>query len=199
LTVEIDPALITLVVRDGYSPHFGARPLKRTVERLLLLPVARAISSGSLRGRTILRLTARENKVEAVITGPAIAKTPAVKEKRDESNSLTQRLETLARSYEQVDPAVRPLMDRKSELVLRTTDAKFYSDAENRIATFDEIHKLEQFLTLHSGLGKALLGLKTRFKREVSLKDTRTGRTTTRVDKVLKGELGPLLQADDVG
>ena len=46
LAVDVDPGVLPLLLREGYSPAFGARPLKRTVERLVLLPVARAIAAG---------------------------------------------------------------------------------------------------------------------------------------------------------
>jgi ATP-dependent Clp protease ATP-binding subunit ClpC len=40
LAVDVDPEILPILLREGYSPTFGARPLKRTVERLVLLPVA---------------------------------------------------------------------------------------------------------------------------------------------------------------
>jgi ATP-dependent Clp protease ATP-binding subunit ClpA len=46
LSVSVDPGVIALLVREGYSPHFGARPLKRTVERMVLLPLGRALATG---------------------------------------------------------------------------------------------------------------------------------------------------------
>src|SRR5205814_8100935 len=39
LVVDVDPAVLPLVLREGYSPAYGARPPMRTVERLVLLPV----------------------------------------------------------------------------------------------------------------------------------------------------------------
>ena len=41
--VEMDESAVQLLVDLGFSPHFGARPLKRALERLLLAPLARAI------------------------------------------------------------------------------------------------------------------------------------------------------------
>jgi len=162
LTIDVDPAVVSLLVREGYSPHFGARPLKRTVERLLLLPVARTISNGSLRGRTILRLTARGNRVEATVTG-----VPAAKAKQDAKGGtpVSKKLTEMLEEYAAIEPSVRPLADRKSELVSRTSEPNFYQDAAARSATFDEIHKLEQFLSLHDGLGKVLTGIRHRLEK----------------------------------
>lgn len=155
---------VSLLVREGYSPHFGARPLKRVVERLLLLPVARAISSGSLRGRTILRLTAVQNRIEAAVTGAPETK-PGAQAKGAPSLSASRRLAAMFAEYKALESVVQPLAERKSELVLRTSAPNFYDDAAARAATFDEIHKLEQFLGLHDGLGKVLSGISQQVER----------------------------------
>jgi ATP-dependent Clp protease ATP-binding subunit ClpB len=46
LNLELTPAARALVVREGTDPAFGARPLKRTIQRLVENPLARALVSG---------------------------------------------------------------------------------------------------------------------------------------------------------
>jgi ATP-dependent Clp protease ATP-binding subunit ClpC len=46
LTLELTPAAKALVVREGTDPAFGARPLKRTIQRLVENPFARALLEG---------------------------------------------------------------------------------------------------------------------------------------------------------
>jgi ATP-dependent Clp protease ATP-binding subunit ClpB len=41
--VELTPAARDLLVREGYDPAYGARPLKRTIQRLVLDPLARRV------------------------------------------------------------------------------------------------------------------------------------------------------------
>jgi ATP-dependent Clp protease ATP-binding subunit ClpC len=165
LVVEIDPAVIALLVREGYSPHFGARPLKRTVERLLLLPLARAISNGSLRGRTVLRLAERDGRVEAVVTVPPGAKPKAEPEREELKSPLRDRMGGLRELHARVSDSIQPLADRKSELIVLTQHPDFARNAETRSATLGEIHNLDQLLHLHQGVGKALTGLQERFDR----------------------------------
>ena len=43
LRVDVDPGVIDILVREGFSPIYGARPLKRAVEKFALLPIARQI------------------------------------------------------------------------------------------------------------------------------------------------------------
>ena len=49
--------------------------------------------------------------------------------------------------------------------MLQTHQPGFYQDALQRTTTFDEIHKLDQFLAAWGGLGKALEGLQGRLER----------------------------------
>ena len=49
LDLELTPAAKALIVREGTDPAFGARPLKRTIQRLVENPLARAIVAGEFR------------------------------------------------------------------------------------------------------------------------------------------------------
>jgi ATP-dependent Clp protease ATP-binding subunit ClpB len=49
LTLELAPAAIDLLVERGYDPTYGARPLKRVIQRTLQDPLAKAIIAGSFK------------------------------------------------------------------------------------------------------------------------------------------------------
>src|SRR5688572_3416925 len=49
IVLELTPAAKALIVREGTDPSFGARPLKRTIQRLVENPLARALVSGEFR------------------------------------------------------------------------------------------------------------------------------------------------------
>ena len=49
ITVELTPAAHALIVREGTDPAYGARPLKRTIQRLVENPLARALVSGEFK------------------------------------------------------------------------------------------------------------------------------------------------------
>ncbi|TME84771.1 MAG: ATP-dependent chaperone ClpB [Chloroflexi bacterium] len=49
LTLELTPAARALIAREGHDPTFGARPLKRTIQRLVENPFARALLQGQVR------------------------------------------------------------------------------------------------------------------------------------------------------
>ena len=171
LVVDIDPVVVSLLVREGYSPYFGARPLKRTVERLLLLPLARAISSGSLRQRTVLRLTERNGRVEAVATHAPATRREKSPKPAQPTASLRRRFDELRTHYQAISHAMQPLVDRKSELILQTRQPHFFRNAEARSTVLGEIHNLDQFLNLHQGVGKGLAGTQERLNRGVRNSD----------------------------
>jgi ATP-dependent Clp protease ATP-binding subunit ClpB len=48
LALQITPRLRAHLAEAGYDPHYGARPLKRTLQRLVLDPLARRLLEGGL-------------------------------------------------------------------------------------------------------------------------------------------------------
>lgn len=63
ILVEIDDAVIDLVVQRGYSPEYGARPLKREIERLVAVPMARALAQRGGGDQHLLRVAVEEAKL----------------------------------------------------------------------------------------------------------------------------------------
>ncbi|MFP5341955.1 MAG: ATP-dependent chaperone ClpB [Candidatus Limnocylindria bacterium] len=58
LGLELTPAARALVVREGTDPAYGARPLKRTIQRLVENPLARALVAGEFRPGDAIRADA---------------------------------------------------------------------------------------------------------------------------------------------
>jgi protein subunit release factor A len=75
-------------------------------------------------------------------------------------------------------------------LLVQTQVPGFYQNVELRSATFDEIHKLDQFLALRDSLGRALRGLQDRLAREAP-RETELPALRDRIDQ-LRAELGQL-------
>jgi len=56
ITLEVTEAAKAYLARVGYDPVFGARPLKRTIQREVETPVARLIVAGKLRDGGAVRV-----------------------------------------------------------------------------------------------------------------------------------------------
>ena len=55
ITLELTPAAEELLAREGYDPAYGARPLKRTIQRMIQDPLALALLNGEFaEGDTVL-------------------------------------------------------------------------------------------------------------------------------------------------
>ncbi len=64
LLLEVDDGVIDLLLDKGTDPKYGARPLKRAIEELLVVPLARALLSKEWRRFQLLRVARRGELVE---------------------------------------------------------------------------------------------------------------------------------------
>lgn len=63
VTLKIDDSARDLIVTDGYDPEYGARPMRRAVERLLEDPLAEALLSGDVNeGDTVTAKVKKDGK-----------------------------------------------------------------------------------------------------------------------------------------
>jgi ATP-dependent Clp protease ATP-binding subunit ClpB len=77
--IELTPAARALVLSEGYDPAYGARPLRRTVQRLVQDPLAREILEGKVLPGDVIRVDAAGGKMkfERVDTKGAASGEPA--------------------------------------------------------------------------------------------------------------------------
>jgi ATP-dependent Clp protease ATP-binding subunit ClpB len=64
LALEIDKAARTLLAREGYDPQFGARPLKRTIQELVLNPLSMRLLDGEFKPGDRIKVVARDGELE---------------------------------------------------------------------------------------------------------------------------------------
>jgi ATP-dependent Clp protease ATP-binding subunit ClpB len=76
ITLELTPAANELLLREGYDPAYGARPLRRTIQRLIQDPLALQILEGTVLPRSHIRVD-RDGKKDAMKFETAPAKKPA--------------------------------------------------------------------------------------------------------------------------
>ena len=64
ITLDIRPDAISLLSQEGYDPDFGARPVKRAIQRLLLNDLSKTLLSGTLNRSLPIVVTANNGKLE---------------------------------------------------------------------------------------------------------------------------------------
>ena len=63
LTLEISDEAIDLLANEGYDPDFGARPVKRAIQRLLLDDLSKSLLAGRLDRNRPIRVDAKDGKL----------------------------------------------------------------------------------------------------------------------------------------
>jgi len=58
LTLVVDDAAVAVLAKDGYDPAYGARPVKRAIQRALENPIAKGIVAGKYPPGATIRVTA---------------------------------------------------------------------------------------------------------------------------------------------
>ncbi|MBK8247113.1 MAG: AAA family ATPase [Gemmatimonadetes bacterium] len=146
LTLDVDPSLLALLLREGYSPTFGARPLKRAVERKVLLPVAWALARGEASRGSTMRLSAVSGQVRVSIAPPeaqhAEQEAPAIDELQERGDLRHASALMLAEVDELVE-AFAPMQSRLSARLIESSSPGFYSDPSRSRAVLDEIYRLD--------------------------------------------------------
>ena len=56
VTLEVTPAALELLAEDGYDPEFGARPVKRTIQRMVLNQLSKDILSQKVNRETPIKI-----------------------------------------------------------------------------------------------------------------------------------------------
>lgn len=150
--VDIAPELVDLLVKEGFSIAYGARPLKRRVERRVLLPIAHAlVRLGADAPGTVIRVTTRGDEVEvrliaaaAPVTARATTSidTPALGANTDD---LSQRFETIRQRLATVlaHPRLADEHTRRAELLEQTRQRTFWDQPSRAREALSELAELD--------------------------------------------------------
>ena len=63
LTLDVDKAAKLLIAKEGYDPQFGARPLKRAVQEMLLNPLSMKLLEGEFKPGDKVKVTAKDGEL----------------------------------------------------------------------------------------------------------------------------------------
>jgi ATP-dependent Clp protease ATP-binding subunit ClpB len=77
ITIKLDPAAREWLADKGYDPAYGARPLKRAIQKAVQDPLAELILSGKVRDGEAVKVTVAPGKQSLAFNGEAAAKEAA--------------------------------------------------------------------------------------------------------------------------
>ena len=70
IVLNLEEEVIDFLAREGFEPEYGARPLKRVIQRMILDPLSTLILEGKLKeGQTVLAKTSHRNAIEFELHG----------------------------------------------------------------------------------------------------------------------------------
>jgi ATP-dependent Clp protease ATP-binding subunit ClpC len=165
LAVDVDPGVLPLLLREGYSQAFGARPLKRTVERLVLLPLARAIAEGAVPAGSLVRLVAKQDRVDIDVEPPEPA-ADAAPAPTPRARHVAKRAEGLLHLASDLLNRASPLAARKSALLAQSAEPGFWDDPAASRRVMDEVYRIDGLLAALSELQKKLQAENERIERQ---------------------------------
>lgn len=173
IIVEIDDSVISLVLENGYSPVYGARPLKREIERLVVAPLARTLAQRNHNQQHLLRvgmdgpqLQIRSvpiedaDRTETVRLSSAMQAGPggAVVQRRMDTAALVEGLAVLRRKLVDWDAndTVKEMRNEKAQLLQETQRPDFWRRGEEVRDSLTRFYFLDRLLQrLHQLLERA--------------------------------------------
>ena len=63
ITLQVTDEAIDLLAGEGYDPDFGARPVKRAIQHLLLDDLSKALLAGTLDRNLPIKVDAKDGKL----------------------------------------------------------------------------------------------------------------------------------------
>ena len=67
ITIELDEAAMKLITKNGYDLEFGARPLKRAIQRLLEDEISEKLLRGEINDSDNIKVTVVDDKLDFVV------------------------------------------------------------------------------------------------------------------------------------
>jgi ATP-dependent Clp protease ATP-binding subunit ClpB len=63
ITLELSDNAKSLIAKEGFDPVYGARPIKRTIQRLVIDPLAQKVLSGEFKEGDTVFVDAEDGKI----------------------------------------------------------------------------------------------------------------------------------------
>jgi ATP-dependent Clp protease ATP-binding subunit ClpB len=73
IELEVTPAALDFLAEEGFDPVYGARPLKRVIQRRLLDPLALEMVGGQIKDHSAIRVDYQDGKLAIAVKGPSQA------------------------------------------------------------------------------------------------------------------------------
>jgi ATP-dependent Clp protease ATP-binding subunit ClpA len=182
LLVEVDDAAVEALTRRGFHPRYGARPLQREVERMVIHPLARLLVEQSPRAGDLVHVHVEGDEIRVELRPVAVPapSPPRVRQPAERAAPADATLtRALAMAVQVVDAVraeaegafARQLRGDLSGLVDRTNQPDFWDDAGAARTTMSRIYQLQRVLDDLGALQERSVGLAELARRMRAARD----------------------------
>jgi ATP-dependent Clp protease ATP-binding subunit ClpA len=151
LLVEIDDRVVERLAEAGFHPRYGARPLKREIERAVIRPLARAIVEQRPTPGDLIRIEEAPGEVRLTVRRlhepvPARRPPPAATPSQASLARAAERAAELLASVEAeaAGTAARATAAELSQLLDRVNDPAFWDDPAAAKTTLSRTYQLQR-------------------------------------------------------
>ncbi len=163
ILLDFREEVLDVLLKEGFSAVYGARPLQRAIKELVLLPLARRIALQPATGEQLLELCVVDGKIDAAIIPEngvaAVEREPAEPHERTtltdaasgrvhsvDMHRLQDAIAALrARIEEQISgPRYLALQGRAADLLEETGKPSFWDDNDHARGILSTIYQLER-------------------------------------------------------
>ncbi|NEQ97688.1 MAG: AAA domain-containing protein [Cyanothece sp. SIO2G6] len=153
LLVEIDDAVIGQLLAQGFHPRYGARPLKREIEKTVIVPLASLLIRQEPNANHILRFQVRSGKVHLALipiatpAEPAAEPAPTVKQAKAIASLLTQLADLQEVLLEiETSPMFESLRSTMNRLLTQSYAPHFWDEPTTARQTLSRIYHLDRVI-----------------------------------------------------
>jgi ATPases with chaperone activity, ATP-binding subunit len=75
IKLVISPTAYNDLVKDGYNPEYGARPMRRTIQREIEDPVSEQLLMGNVKAGDSIKVGSKKGKLTVTVDKPEVKKT----------------------------------------------------------------------------------------------------------------------------
>ncbi|HEY1011733.1 MAG TPA: AAA family ATPase, partial [Herpetosiphonaceae bacterium] len=164
LLVEIDDAVIEKLLERGFHPLYGARPLQREIERMVILPLARLLLNQGADQSHLLRFSVRDEQIHLSFVAidepednlPEPPPPPADRKLETDLSAVQRSIRELRDRCEdeEATPAVKKLRREVSALLARTNEPRFWDEPASARQTLSRVYHLERVLKRLDAIGE---------------------------------------------
>jgi MoxR-like ATPase len=156
LAVDVGEDVLDLVVAQGYDEKYGARALKRQLQRLVIMPIATLLVERNVDDASILKLTVRHNEVVVSVLESEQSRAQRLQAEplrlpRGQKVSREELHVMLVKAQEQLEEIAAgiqldALLARREELESRRRDADLWKDARAAAELLQACDQLDRVL-----------------------------------------------------